>query len=132
MLGLGQLREKRGKSRPLVGFGTSHHKIQSKFVVRKWFFALGNRASAWIPEEGIKAVKSLLLLCQTQIVFSDEYPEMGIPNRATANDTRSPNYNGIPFSLGISRRGSYIVAVQVLRVLKQSFEINFRSLAIAA
>jgi hypothetical protein len=41
---------------------------------------LGNRASAWIPEEGIKAVKSLLMLCQTQIVFSEEYPEMGIPN----------------------------------------------------
>ncbi|MEG5159786.1 hypothetical protein QUB37_04960 [Microcoleus sp. AT3-A2] len=42
------------------------------------------------------------MLCKTPIVFDDEYSAMNIPNRATANETRSPNYNGTPFSLGIS------------------------------
>ncbi|MEG4147682.1 hypothetical protein [Microcoleus sp. Pol12B5] len=42
------------------------------------------------------------MLCKTPIVFDDEYSAMKIPNRATANETRSPNYKGTPFSLGIS------------------------------
>src|SRR4028118_1637303 len=42
------------------------------------------------------------MLCKTRIVFSDEYSVTGIPNRAMADETRSPNYNGTPFSLGIS------------------------------
>ena len=75
-----------------------------------------------------KGRKKPEMLCQTQIVFSDEYPEMGIPNRATANDTRSPNYNGIPFSLGISRQRLQIVADAVatlgLAEFLQSFSFN--------
>jgi hypothetical protein len=43
------------------------------------------------------------MLCKTRIVFSDEYSVTGIPNRAMADETRSPNYNGTPFSLGISQ-----------------------------
>jgi len=53
--------------------------------------------------KGDKSCKKLEMLCQTRIVFGDEYSAMNIPNRATANETRSPNYNGIPFSLGISQ-----------------------------
>ena len=51
---------------------------------------------------GDKGRKSPEMLCKTPIVFDDEYSAMNIPNRATANETRSPNYNGTPFSLGIS------------------------------
>jgi hypothetical protein len=51
---------------------------------------------------GDKGRKSSEMLCKTPIVFDDEYSAMNIPNRATANETRSPNYNGTPFSLGIS------------------------------
>ena len=68
------------------------------------------------------------MLCQTRIVFGDEYSAMNIPNRATANETRSPNYNGIPFSLGISRQRLQIVAdaVATLRLAEflQSFSFN--------
>ena len=73
------------------------------FVVRKEFLVLGNRTSAWVPYEGINGVKAQrCCLCKTPIVFDDEYSAMNIPNRATANETRSQNYNGTPFSLGIS------------------------------
>ena len=51
---------------------------------------------------GDKGRKSSEMLCKTPIVFDDEYSAMNIPNRATANETRSPNYKGTPFSLGIS------------------------------
>jgi hypothetical protein len=75
-----------------------------------------------------KGRKKPEMLCHNQIVFSDEYPEMGTPNRATANDTPSPNYNGIPFSLGISRQRLQIVAHAVatlgLAEFLQSFSFN--------
>ena len=51
---------------------------------------------------GDKGRKSSEMLCKTPIVFDDKYSAMNIPNRATANETRSPNYKGTPFSLGIS------------------------------
>ena len=51
---------------------------------------------------GDKGRKSSEMLCKTQIVFDDEYSAMNIPNRGTANETPRPNYNGTPFSLGIS------------------------------
>ena len=51
---------------------------------------------------GDKGRKSSEMLCKTPIVFDDEYSAMNIPNRATANETPRPNYNGTPFSLGIS------------------------------
>ncbi|WP_332957293.1 hypothetical protein [Microcoleus sp. AR_TQ3_B6] len=51
---------------------------------------------------GDKGRKSPEMLCKTPIVFDDEYSAMNIPNRATANETPRPNYNGTPFSLGIS------------------------------
>ena len=53
---------------------------------------------------GDKGRKSPEMLCKTPIVFDDEYSAMNIPNRATANETPRPNYNGTPFSLGISHR----------------------------
>jgi hypothetical protein len=40
---------------------------------------LGNRVSAWVPYEGIKAAKPERL-CKTWIVLSDEYSAMDIPN----------------------------------------------------
>ena len=95
-------REKRGKSRPLVDKVRPTIKYNLSLLYENSFLPWETGLLRGFPLVGIKAVKSFLMLCQTRIVFSDEYPEMGIPNRATANDTRSPNYNGIPFSLGIS------------------------------
>ena len=41
------------------------------------------------------------MLCKTWIVLSDEYSAMDIPNRATANETRSLHYTA-RLVLGIS------------------------------
>jgi len=103
MLGLGQLREKGGKNRPLVDKVRPVVKYNPRLLY-EIVFCLGKQGfCVGSPTKEIKAVKSFLMLCQTRIVFGDEYSAMNIPNRATANETRSPNYNGIPFSLGISQ-----------------------------
>ena len=80
---------------------------------------MGNRANAWVPYEGIKAAKPEML-CKTRIVFSDEYSVTGIPNRAMADETPRPNYNGTPFSLGISHQypQSKGFAVRILAIVK--------------
>ena len=74
----------------------------------EYFFALGNRVCAWVPYEGIKAATPEML-CKTWIVLSDEYSAMDIPNRATANETRSLHAHRKVsvryFTLYVSRRG---------------------------
>ena len=56
-----------------------------------------------------KGCKSPEMLCKTRIVFSDEYSAMDIPNRATANETRSlycteRSVLGISLILGLTHR----------------------------
>jgi hypothetical protein len=80
MLGLGQLREKGGKNRPLVDKVRPVVKYNPRLLY-EIVFCLGKQGfCVGSPTKEIKAVKSFLMLCQTRIVFGDEYSAMNIPN----------------------------------------------------
>jgi len=89
MLGLGQLREKGGKNRPLVDKVRPVVKYNPRLLY-EIVFCLGKQGfCVGSPTKEIKAVKSFLMLCQTRIVFGDEYSAMNIPNaRNGKRDTK--------------------------------------------
>jgi hypothetical protein len=90
MLGLGQLREKGGKNRPLVDKVRPVVKYNPRLLY-EIVFCLGKQGfCVGSPTKKIKAVKSFLMLCQTRIVFGDEYSAMNIPNARNGKRETKP------------------------------------------
>jgi hypothetical protein len=70
-----------GLARPTIKYNPSLL-YKNSFCLGKQGFCVGSRRRD-------KGCKSPEMVCKTRIVFSDEYSAMDIPNRATANETRS-------------------------------------------